>query len=49
MVVAVIQHKRRIDALRAQGLLPQWNLALWVATFVAVLGVFAFVSLLVVG
>ena len=46
LVLAVIQHKRRVDALRVLGLLPQWNLALTVAALVAVLGVLAFVSLL---
>jgi len=46
LVLAVIQHKRRVDALRVPGLLPQWNLALTVAALVAVLGVLAFVSLL---
>jgi putative membrane protein len=46
LVVAVFQHKRRVDALRAQGLVQQWNLALWVAAFVALLGVFALASLL---
>jgi putative membrane protein len=46
LVIAVIQHKRRVDALRGMGLVPQWNLTLWVATFVAVLGTFALVSLL---
>jgi putative membrane protein len=46
LVLAVIQHKRRIDALRVLGLLPQWNLALAVAALVAVLGVLAFGSLL---
>jgi putative membrane protein len=46
LVIAVIQHKRRVDALRGMGLVPQWNLALWVATFIAILGVFALVSLL---
>jgi putative membrane protein len=45
LVIAVIQHKRRIDALRGMGLVPQWNLALGVASLVAVLGVFAFASL----
>lgn len=45
LVVAVIQHKRRVDALRAMGLVPQWNLALAVASLVAALGVLAFVSL----
>jgi len=45
LVVAVFQHKRRVDALRGEGLVPQWNLALTVAMFVAVLGVFAFGSL----
>ena len=47
LVVAIIQHKRRVDALRREGLLPQWNLALNVAILVAVLGVFALGSLLV--
>jgi hypothetical protein len=28
------------------GLVPQWNLALWVAAFIAMLGVFALFSLL---
>jgi putative membrane protein len=46
LVIAVIQHKRRVDALRGMGLVPQWNLALWVATFISILGVFALVSLL---
>jgi len=46
LVIAVIQHKRRVDALRGMGLVPQWNLALWVATFIAILGAFALVSLL---
>ena len=46
LVVAVVQHKRRVDALRREGLLPQWNLALNVAVLVAVLGVFALGSLL---
>lgn len=45
LVLAVVQHKRRVDALRSQGLVPQWNLALAVASLVAVLGVFAFASL----
>lgn len=45
LVVAVVQHKRRIDQLREMGLVPQWNLALYVASLVAVLGAFAFVSL----
>jgi len=45
LVVAVIQHKRRVDALRAMGLVPQWNLAFAVALLVALLGVFAFVAL----
>jgi putative membrane protein len=45
LVLAVIQHQRRVSALQKMGLVPQWNLALWVATPIAVLGVFAFVSL----
>lgn len=45
LVVAVIQHRRRVAALREFGLVPQWNLAFWVAGLVSVLGVFAFFSL----
>lgn len=47
LVVAIIQHRRRVEALRREGLLPQWQLALNVATLVAVLGVFAIFSLVV--
>lgn len=46
LVLAVIQHRRRVEALRGLGLMPQWNLALAVAALVAVLGVLAFGSLL---
>jgi putative membrane protein len=46
LVLAVIQHKRRVDALRVLGLPPQWNLALAIAGLVAVLGALAFGSLL---
>jgi len=45
LLLAVVQHRRRVSALRARGLPPQWNLALWVAGPIAVLGVFTFVSL----
>lgn len=45
LVAAIIQHKRRVDALRHAGLVPQWNLALNVAMLVAALGVFALCSL----
>ncbi len=47
MVLAVIQHYRRVRALREYGLVKQWNLALWISTLVAALGVFAFWSLVV--
>jgi len=47
LVVAIIQHKRRVDALRREGLLPQWNLAFDVAILVAVMGVFALGSLFI--
>jgi putative membrane protein len=46
LVIAVVQHKRRVDALREVGLVQQWNLAMAVATVVAVLGLFAFLVLL---
>jgi putative membrane protein len=45
LVCAVIQHRRRVAALRAQGLVAQWNLALHVALLVAALGVFALLTL----
>ena len=47
MVAAVIQHQRRVAALRELGLVPQWNLALWVASGIAVLGVVAFIAVLI--
>jgi putative membrane protein len=46
LVVAVIQHRRTVVALRRQGLVAGWSLALIVSTFVAVLGVFAFGGLI---
>jgi putative membrane protein len=45
LVIAVLQHHRRVAALRNMGLVPQWNLAYWVAGLVSALGVFAFVAL----
>ena len=49
LVLAVIQHHRRVVALRAYGLVQQWNLALWIAGLVAALGVFAFLALVFQG
>ncbi len=46
LCLAVVQHWRRVKALRAMGLPSQWNLAMWVCTVVAALGVFAFLSLI---
>ena len=46
LLLAVVQHRQRVNALHKLGLLLQWNLALWVAAPVAVLGVFAFFSLM---
>ena len=45
LVVAVIQHRQILVDLGRQGLVRGWSLALTVSTFVAVLGVFAFGSL----
>jgi putative membrane protein len=45
LVLAVIQHHRRVTALRELGLVAQWNLAYWISSLVAALGVFAFVAL----
>lgn len=47
LLAAVVQHGRRVSALRREGLLPQWNLALWVAIAVAALGTFALVSIVI--
>jgi putative membrane protein len=45
LIVAAVQHWYTLEALREEGLEPGWSLALIVATLVAVLGVFAFGSL----
>jgi putative membrane protein len=45
LVLAVIQHHRRVVALRELGLVPQWNLAYWIAGLVSALGVFALAAL----
>jgi putative membrane protein len=45
LVVAVVQHWHTLTELREEGLEPKWSLALTVAALVAVLGVFAFGSL----
>jgi putative membrane protein len=45
LIAAVIQQHRRVNALRREGMVAQWNLAYWVAIVVAALGAFALVSL----
>jgi putative membrane protein len=45
LIVAVIQHGRRVAALRREGLVQQWNLAFWIGIAVAALGAFALGSL----
>jgi len=47
LVVAVIQHRRRVEALRREGLVSQMNLAWYVAILVAVLGVYALFAVVV--
>jgi putative membrane protein len=44
LVAALLQHRRTVRMLHAQGLAPRWSLALTVGILVAVLGVFAFGS-----
>ena len=44
-MVAIIQHWLTLQAVREEDLAPTWSLALTVAVRVAVLGVFAFGSL----
>jgi uncharacterized membrane protein YidH (DUF202 family) len=45
LILAVIQHRQKLRELHRQGLAPQWSLALSVATVLAILGVYAFGSL----
>jgi putative membrane protein len=45
LVAAVLQHWQARRALREQGLAPGWSLTLTVATVVAILGVYAFGTL----
>jgi putative membrane protein len=47
LVFAVIQHWQMLRELHAQGLAARWSLALTVATLVAVVGVYAFGSLVI--
>jgi putative membrane protein len=46
LVAAIVEHRRSLKELHKQGLAPGWSLALIVACLVAVLGVFAFGSLI---
>lgn len=46
LVVAVFNHRREMKSLRREGLRDTWSLALIVSALVAVLGLFAIVSLL---
>jgi putative membrane protein len=45
LLAAVVQHGRRVSALRREGLVRQWNLAYWISIAVAALGAFALGSL----
>jgi putative membrane protein len=45
LLAAVVQHARRVSALRREGLVPQWNLAFWIAIAVSALGAFALISI----
>ncbi|WP_321951197.1 YidH family protein [Paraburkholderia bannensis] len=46
LLIAVIQHGRRVRVLCREGLAAQWNLAYWIGIAVAALGAFALASLL---
>jgi putative membrane protein len=46
LVAAVLQHRRMLQTLHKDGLEPSWSLALTVAGFMAVLGLFALASIL---
>jgi putative membrane protein len=45
LVAAVLQHRATLKRMRTRGLQPRWSLALTVGGVVAVLGVFAFGSI----
>jgi putative membrane protein len=45
LVVAVVQHRQTLRYYGKQGVVPAWSLALAVATVLAILGVFAFGSM----
>ena len=45
LVLAVLQHRRRMRAFAELGLVPERDLVAWVATVVALLGVFSLVVL----
>jgi putative membrane protein len=45
LLAAVIQHRQAVRYYRTQGVVPAWSLALTVATVLAIVGVFAFGSL----
>ena len=45
LVVAVFQHRATLRRMQERGLQPRWSLALTVAGVVALLGVFAFVGI----
>jgi len=47
LLVAIIQHRRRVEALGREGLVAQWNLAWYVAILVAALGVYALFTVVV--
>jgi putative membrane protein len=47
LIFAVIQHRQMLRELHRQGLPARWSLALTVATLLAVLGAYAFGSLVV--
>jgi putative membrane protein len=44
LTAAVVEHWKALKNFRAEGLEPRWSLALLVATLIAVLGVFALVT-----
>ena len=45
LVLAVIEHWKALEEFRTEGLEKKWSLALVVATLVALLGVFALLTL----
>jgi hypothetical protein len=46
LVVAIIQYRRALRPYRVRGQVPRWSLTLTVASLIALLGIYAFGTIL---